>query len=72
MPPHAARGAQHLWGPALSDADVRLMAPPEAIVREHVIPFIQRFLPGVDCTAPAMVEGCMCAGAAACARVQMR
>ncbi len=50
---------QHLWGLPLDDPDVRNMAPPEAIVREHVTPFIQRHLPGVDSSAPAIVESCL-------------
>jgi len=50
-----------LWGPALADPDVRDLTPPHAIVREHVAPFIERHMPGVDvASGPVLVESCMC------------
>jgi hypothetical protein len=36
------------------------MAPPDAVVREHVTPFVRAHLPGIDSSAPALVESCMC------------
>ena len=35
------------------------MTPPVEIVKEHVTPFVRRFLPGVDCSAPVLVEPCV-------------
>ena len=50
---------EQLWGPALADPDVRDLTPPHDIVREHVTPFIQRHMPGVDASGPVLVESCL-------------
>lgn len=35
------------------------MAPPLDVVQEHVAPFVAQHLPGVDSSAPALVEPCL-------------
>lgn len=48
-----------LWGPPIADMDARSLAPPTDIVARHVSPFVAQCFPGVDATAPALVEACV-------------
>ena len=68
LPEHELKGMvkvslhlpEHLWGPPLrGDVGEASCVPPVAVVQRHVAPFVREHLPGVDASAPALVESCM-------------
>lgn len=68
LPEHELKGMvkvslhlpEHLWGPPLTgDMGAASCTPPAHIVQRHVAPFVRDHLPGVDASAPALVEACL-------------